>query len=74
MLLAAAVLVLVGAEWPRLSERVGADALASRSRRRRKEKLTLIRGDEEDDDFVRSVEQDLADLPVLGEHEDRPRR
>lgn len=74
VLLAAAVLVLVGAEWPRLSERVGADALASRSRRRRKEKLTLIRGDEEDDDFVRSVEQDLADLPVLGEHEDRPRR
>lgn len=74
VLLAAAVLVLVGAEWPRLSERIGADAWAGRSRRRRKEKLTLIRGDEEDDDFVRSVEQDLADLPVLGEHEDRPRR
>jgi hypothetical protein len=74
VLLAAAVLVLVGAEWPRLSERIGAEAWANRSRRRRKEKLTLIRGDEEDDDFVRSVEQDLADLPVLGEHEDRPRR
>jgi hypothetical protein len=74
-LLVATVLILLGAEWPRLSGRVGADAWAERSRRRRKEKLTLIRGDEaEDDDFKRSVERDLADLPVLDEHEDRPRR
>ena len=73
-LLVAAVLVLIGAEWPRLSERIGADAWTTRRRRRRKEKLTLIRGEEEDDDFVKSVERDLADLPVLDEHEDRPRR
>ena len=73
-LLVATVLVVIGAEWPRLSERVGADAWASRRRRRRKEKLTLIRGDEGNDDFVKSVERDLADLPVLDEHEDRPRR
>jgi hypothetical protein len=74
-LLVATVLVVLGAEWPRLSERVGADAWAERSRRRRKEKLTLIRGDEgTDDEFKRSVERDLADLPVLDEHEDRPRR
>jgi hypothetical protein len=75
-LLVAAVLVVVGAEWPRLSERIGADAWSARSRRRRKERLTLIRGEEgeEDDEFVKSVERDLADLPVLDEHEDRPRR
>ena len=73
-LLVAAVLVVIGAEWPRLSERIGADAWAQRSRRRRKEKLTLIRGDEEDDEFVKSVERDLADLPVWDVHEDRPRR
>src|SRR5687768_13470398 len=74
-LLVATVLILLGAEWPRLSGRVGADAWAERSRRRRKEKLTLIRGDEaQDDDFKKSVERDLADLPVLDEHEDRPRR
>jgi hypothetical protein len=73
-LLIAAVLVVLGAEWPRLSERIGADAWAQRSRRRRKEKLTLIRGEEEDDEFVKSVERDLADLPVWDEHEDRPRR
>jgi hypothetical protein len=73
-LLVAAVLVVIGSEWPRLSERIGADAWAARSRKRRKEKLTLIQGEEEDDDFVKSVERDLADLPVLDEHEDRPRR
>jgi hypothetical protein len=73
-LLVAAVLVVVAAEWPRVSERIGADAWARRSRRRRKEKLTLIRGDEAENDFVKSVERDLADLPVLDEHEDRPRR
>ena len=74
-LLVAAVLVVIGAEWPRLSERIGADAWAQRSRRRRKEKLTLITGEEQDDDeFVKSVERDLADLPVWDEHEDRPRR
>jgi hypothetical protein len=73
-LLVAAVLVVIGAEWPRLSERIGADAWAQRSRRRRKEKLTLITGEEQDNEFVKSVERDLADLPVLDEHEDRPRR
>jgi hypothetical protein len=73
-LLVAAVLVVIGAEWPRLSERIGADAWAQRSRQRRKEKLTLIRGEEQDDEFVKSVERDLADLPVWDEHEDRPRR
>jgi hypothetical protein len=73
-LLIAAVLVVIGAEWPRLSERIGADAWAQRSRRRRKEKLTLITGEEQDDEFVKSVERDLADLPVWDEHEDRPRR
>ena len=34
----------------------------------------MIQGEEADDDFVKSVEQDLADLPVIDEHEDRPRR
>ena len=63
----------VSASWVE-AVRIGADAWAQRSRRRRKEKLTLIRGDEEDDEFVKSVERDLADLPVWDEHEDRPRR
>ena len=75
MLLALAVLLLAAAEWPRLRARIGADARASRSRRRRKDRLTLIRTDaEEDDDFAASVERDLANLPVLEERDDSSRR
>ena len=76
VLLACAVLVLVGGEWPRLSERFGAPAWAARSRRRRKERLQLIQGREEgDDEFAKSVERDLANLPVIGEErDDRSRR
>ncbi len=75
VLLACAVLVLVGAEWPRLSERFGAPAWAARSRRRRKERLQLIQGQEKgDDEFAKSVERDLANLPVIEERDDRSRR
>ena len=75
VLLACAVLVLVGGEWPRLSERFGAPAWAARSRRRRKERLQLIQGREEgDDEFAKSVERDLANLPVIEERDDRSRR
>ncbi|MGH3032688.1 MAG: hypothetical protein ACRDNE_18355 [Gaiellaceae bacterium] len=74
VLLACAVLVLVGAEWPRLSERFGAPAWAARSRRRRKERLQLIHGEEGDDEFAKSVERDLANLPVIEERDDRSRR
>jgi hypothetical protein len=75
VLLACAVFVLVGAEWPRLSERFGAPAWAARSRRRRKERLQLIQGQEEgDDEFAKSVERDLANLPVIEERDDRSRR
>jgi hypothetical protein len=75
VLLACAVLVLVGAEWPRLSNRFGAPAWAARSRRRRKERLQLIQGQEEgDDEFAKSVERDLANLPVIEERDDRSRR
>jgi hypothetical protein len=75
VLLACAVLVLVGAEWPRLSERFGAPAWAARSRRRRKQRLHVIQGQEEgDDEFAKSVERDLANLPVIEERDDRSRR
>jgi hypothetical protein len=73
VLLACAVAVLVGAEWPRLSERLGGRAWAERSRRKRKQRLTVVQG-EESDDFQRSVERDLDNLPVIGERDDRSRR
>lgn len=73
VLLVAVVLLVVAAEWPRLTAAVGVDARELRSRRRRKEKLTVLQG-EGDDDFEASVQRDLESLPVIEEHDGRPRR
>jgi type II secretory pathway component PulJ len=73
VLLVAAVLLVVAAEWPRVMSAVGADARQVRSRRRRKEKLTVVQGDG-DDDFAASVQRDLESLPVIEKHDGRPRR
>ena len=75
VLLAAAVLVLLGAEWPRIGVRLGAGkgALARRDRERRKQKLTVIEGeaevDHDVDDFAASVQRDLESLPVIEERD-----
>ena len=74
LLLACAVLAVVGAEWPRLRERLGVDARRSRKRERRKSQLRLVRGDAEADDadeFAASVERDLEQLPTLDESDRR---
>jgi hypothetical protein len=63
---------VLGAEWPRLSTRLGADTMARRSRTRRKQRLTVVPDvatDEPEDDFQASVERDLANLPVIEEHD-----
>lgn len=73
VLLACAVLLIVTAEWPRLTSRLGVEARSSRTRRRRKASFTVIEGDAEDD-FAASVERDLANLPVIEERDDRSRR
>jgi hypothetical protein len=70
-LLAAAVLVLGAAEWPRLRSRLGLDARKSRSRAKRKSNLKLLRSESEE--FAASVERDLQRLPTLEEH-DRKKR
>jgi hypothetical protein len=69
-LLTLAVLAVLGAEWPRLSERVGLEAFRKRKRARRKPQLRLLRGSDTDD-FAASVERDLEQLPTL---EDSDRR
>jgi hypothetical protein len=74
VLLALAVLLLIAAEWPRLSGRFGSDARSQRVRRRRKAGLRVIEGEGEADDFAASVERDLANLPVIEERDDRSRR
>lgn len=63
VLLACAVVAVIGAEWPRLGERVGLEARRKRERAKRKSQLKLLRT--ESDDFAASVERDLEQLPTL---------
>jgi hypothetical protein len=71
-LLAAAVAVLVAAEWPRLEARLGSrgDARRRRERERRKASLRIVEPDDADD-FAASVERDLANLPTINETDRR---
>jgi hypothetical protein len=68
-LLACAVVAVVGAEWPRLTERLGAEARRKRERARRKSQLRLLRS--ETDEFTASVERDLDQLPTLEDFDRR---
>ena len=65
ILLAAAVVVLVLAEWPRLSERLGVDARRTRARAKQKGSLTLVQTESEE--FAATVERDLSRLPTIEE-------
>jgi hypothetical protein len=69
-LLAVAVLLVAGAEWPRLGERFGVDSRQRRQRARRKANLRVVR-DDEADEFAASVERDLANLPTIDDRERR---
>ena len=68
-LLALAVLAVIGAEWPRLGERLGLEARRKRERAKRKSQLKLVRSDT--DDFAASVERDLEQLPTLEDFDRR---
>jgi hypothetical protein len=68
-LLACAVVVLIGAEWPRLSQRAGIKAYERRRRARRKSQLKVIRS--ESDEFAASVQRDLERLPTTRERDRR---
>jgi len=73
VLLALAVAVVVGAEWPRFGGRMsglaGGEARRRRERDKRKASWTVIRSDEEE--FAESVERDLAELPTIEEKDRR---
>ena len=64
-LLVLAVIVLAGAEWPRLAARTGIAGRKQRDRDRRKSNLRLLRTPSESDKFAASVERDLAELPTI---------
>jgi hypothetical protein len=71
VLLGCAVLLVLAAEWSRVSGRF--EGLRSqRSRTRRKRRLKVVEGGE-DEDFAASVERDLANLPVLDKRDDQGR-
>jgi hypothetical protein len=77
VLLAAAVAAVIGAEWPRIAARLGVDARARRARTRRKAKtnLRVVKPPADaDEDFIASVERDLANLPTIEEQDHRRRR
>lgn len=67
VLLVVAAIVVVAAEWSRVSGFVGADARRRRERQRRKAKLRVVPS--EDDEFVASVRRDLDRLPTIEERE-----
>ncbi len=69
VLLAAALVLLVATEWPRLSAVLGADGRRRRERSRRKKTLHVV--ESESDEFARSVERDLANLPTIDERDAR---
>ena len=71
-LLASAVIVLVGAEWPRLDDRFGGPARKRRERAKRKSTLKVVRTESEE--FAASVERDLSRLPTIEPREENGRR
>jgi len=76
-LLTLAVLVLIGAEWPKLARGTAGFRRGDRARARRKAGLTLVR-DETDradsDEFAASVQRDLSQLPTIEEDRKRGHR
>jgi len=67
VMLAAAVVLLVAAEWGRVG-RLG-EVRARRDRQRRRSRLRVVEDEGADDDFARSVERDLAALPTIDEQD-----
>jgi hypothetical protein len=62
--LAAAVLLLGVAEWSRLGGRPVLPKRATRAPRKRSRHLRVVEPETDPDEFQRSVERDLANLPT----------
>jgi hypothetical protein len=66
IVLLVAALVLLGAmEWPRVANR------RPKRTRRKRPNLRVVTDDDESDEFARSVERDLANLPTTNERDRR---
>jgi hypothetical protein len=62
VLLAAAVVLLAAAEWPRLAK--GRSVTLRRRRRPPERHLRVVEPEHDPEEFQRSVERDLANLPT----------
>ena len=71
VLLAAAVVLVAAARWPKLTVR--APRLKQRRRSRKRSALRVVEP-EHDDEFVRAVERDLAALPTIDEQDAKKNR
>jgi hypothetical protein len=68
-LLVLAALLAVAVERPRLERRFGAAARRDRERRRRKKQFKVITPEDENEEFIRSVQRDLDALPTIEERD-----
>ncbi|MGH3025722.1 MAG: hypothetical protein ACRDLR_04680 [Gaiellaceae bacterium] len=71
VLLAAAAVLVVAVEWPRLAPRLHLEGVRAPKvpRRQRKAHLRVVSDEDDPDDFARSVERDLAALPTIDERD-----
>ena len=69
-LLVAAVVLLGAMEWPRLRRSTASGPKTLRKPKKRSH-LRVVRDDDESDEFARSVERDLANLPTIDERDRR---
>jgi hypothetical protein len=71
LLLVLAAALVVAVESPRLGRRFGAEARRERDRKQRKARFRVISSpeEEESDEFIRSVQRDLDQLPTIEEHD-----
>jgi len=68
-LLVLAALLAVAVERPRLERRFGSAARRDRDRQRRKKQFTVITPEDENEEFIRSVQRDLDALPTIEERD-----
>ena len=69
MLLVLAAVLAVAVEKPRLERRFGSAARRDRERQRRKKQFKVITPEDENEEFIRSVQRDLDALPTIEERD-----
>ena len=69
VLLVLAAALALAVEKPRLEGRFGPAARRDRERQRRKKQFKVITPEDENEEFIRSVQQDLDALPTIEERD-----